>query len=57
MPFGHDCEFATFADCVQAQRAKGHTEDEARRICGRLQADTEAKCAQQLYMPRSRGRR
>lgn len=45
VPIGYNCEFANFEACVRAQRAQGYTEEEARRICGRIQAETEAKCA------------
>jgi hypothetical protein len=44
MPFGHNCEYPTFNACMKDQQAKGHSEAEARRICGQLQADTEEKC-------------
>ncbi len=44
MPFGNDCEYATFDACVRDQRTKGHNREEADRICGVLQRDTEEKC-------------
>lgn len=44
MPFGHDCEFETFADCVAAMRRGGRSEESARNICGTLQRDTEEHC-------------
>jgi 2,3-bisphosphoglycerate-independent phosphoglycerate mutase len=44
MPFGNDCEYATFDACVRDQRTKGHNTEEAERICGALQRDTEEKC-------------
>jgi HK97 family phage major capsid protein len=43
MPFGHNCEYETFDDCVRDQ-SKNHDADSARRICGALQRDTEGKC-------------
>ncbi len=51
MPIGYNCEFANFEACVRAQRATGHSEEEARRICGQIQAETEAKCARETTMP------
>lgn len=57
MPIGYSCEFPDFEACVRAQRAAGHSEEEARRICGRIQADTEAKCARQPVLPASQRRR
>lgn len=54
MPIGYNCEFPSFAECIQAHRAKGYTEEEARRICGQLQAETEAKCIQKLHVLRRR---
>lgn len=33
-PFG---PFEDFAECIAAMRRQGHTEDEARRICGALE--------------------
>jgi PBSX family phage portal protein len=33
--------FDDFDDCLSEQRAKGHDEDSARAICGKLQAETE----------------
>ena len=37
MPVG---PFATFGDCVAAQRRKGRSEESARRICGFIEAQT-----------------
>ncbi|HET9063687.1 MAG TPA: hypothetical protein VFO62_10400 [Candidatus Binatia bacterium] len=50
MPIGYSCEFPTFEACVRAQRSQGHTEEEARRICGRIQAETKAKCSQRPHV-------
>tara|TARA_R110002020_G_scaffold2230_4_gene10439 strand:- start:9708 stop:11378 length:1671 start_codon:yes stop_codon:yes gene_type:complete len=36
MPFGHNCEFKDFADCVRKTGSD--------RICGALKRDTEGKC-------------
>lgn len=40
MPFGHDCEYATFQDCVNRNRDK----DDPEAFCGALQRDTEEHC-------------
>ncbi len=42
MPFAG---FENFDACVLAMKAKGHSEEEARRMCGKIQADAEKKMA------------
>lgn len=48
MPIGYDCEFASFDACVTSQQAKGHSLEQAKRICGAIQRDTEASCAKKV---------
>lgn len=38
MPVG---PYETFAQCVAAQRKKGHSEDSARKICGKIEKNTK----------------
>ena len=45
MPFGYDCEFTSFDACVAKQMEDGKTREEAEKICGALQRDTEEECA------------
>ena len=45
MPFGRNCEFSTFDECVAQQVEEGKSESAAKRICGALQAETEEDCA------------
>lgn len=47
MPFGYNCEYETFEECLADQVQRGHSADEARRICGALQRDTEEECRRQ----------
>jgi hypothetical protein len=42
--------YATFGECVGAQRRRGHTEDEARRICGAIEAQGSGKRATRADM-------
>jgi hypothetical protein len=39
MPLG---PYSTFADCVSAQKRKGHSDESARKICGSLEQQTGA---------------
>ena len=39
MPLG---PYATFGECVGAQKRKGHTDEEARKICGAMERDLAA---------------
>jgi signal peptide peptidase SppA len=43
VPFGNDCEFETFDDCVTKMSGKV---DDPKAYCGTLQRDTEEKCKQ-----------
>lgn len=40
MPFG---PYENFAECVADQKKKGYGEEEAKRICGKLQSDLEER--------------
>lgn len=37
MPIG---PYADFAECVAAQKKKGHSDESAKKICGHIEAET-----------------
>ena len=39
MPVG---PWSTFGECVAAQRKKGHSQESARAICGKIERDTNS---------------
>ena len=45
MPLG---PYETFGECVGAQKRKGHTDEEARKICGAMERDLAAGEQQQV---------
>lgn len=45
MPFGRNCEYATFDECVSDQMSKGKSKKSAEEICGALKRDTEDQCS------------
>lgn len=49
MPFGKRCEFQTFDACVRFMRRQGHGPESAKRICGKLQAQTERRCMKKSF--------
>ena len=52
MPFGPDCEFATFDDCVKKHRGKKNPEG----YCAKIQDETEGHCKKRMErMVRSTG--
>lgn len=44
MPVG---PYKTFADCVRAQKRKGHDDESARKICGKLEKQSSEKSAEE----------
>ena len=44
MPIG---KYATFGECVGAQKRLGHSDESARKICGTIQAKTEGAASSQ----------
>ena len=44
MPIG---KYATFGQCVGAQKRLGHSDESARKICGTIQAKTEGASSQE----------
>ena len=48
MPIG---KYATFGECVGAQKRLGHSDESARKICGTIQAKTEGGTSQYAAAP------
>ena len=48
MPLG---KWASFGECVGAQKRMGHSDESARKICGAIQAETEGASSQYAAAP------
>jgi hypothetical protein len=46
MPLG---KWKTFGQCVGAQKRMGHSDESARKICGKIQAETEGASGSSQY--------
>jgi len=44
MPFGYNCEYDDFEDCVGDQMDNDTDKESAERICGDIKNETEGDC-------------